>query len=62
MNNVTSIRADIFQRRHYALIAMIIASMPDIERWFTAHHFANILADNPRFDRVRFLRACGVVA
>lgn len=29
--------------------------------WILAHQFANDLqADNPRFDRARFLDACGV--
>lgn len=61
MSNVTDIHASVFERRHYERIAIIIANMPDIERWFTAYHFADMLADNPRFDRTTFLRACGVI-
>ena len=61
MSTVTNIRHDVLQRRHYELIAMIIAAMPDVERWFTAEHFADELErTHANFDRVTFLRACGV--
>lgn len=56
------------QHRHYAVIAGIIATLnhtPRKDGYFTmregtADHFANELSANPRFDRARFLRACGV--
>lgn len=58
---ITHIRSNTLQRRHYELIAMIIAAMPDVERYVTAHHFADELTVTQRnFDRVTFLRACGV--
>lgn len=58
-----------FQHRHFAMIAAIIRDMarvPGNEDWeghaFVARHFATELAStNPRFDRDRFLRACGVL-
>jgi hypothetical protein len=60
-------KADL-QHRHFATIATIIAdqrrgalprSKADIDSW--AYTFANELAStNPRFDRARFLSACGV--
>lgn len=52
------------QHRHFATIAGILANMP--ARWSQRrldiiNHFANGLQHtNPRFDRARFLRACGV--
>jgi len=50
------------QHRHFATIAHIIC-MIQIDRCKeeTAKHFADILRrTNPKFDRVRFLTACGV--
>ena len=55
------------QHRHFAVIAGIIASMPNhaptlrTAKRSVALQFADKLADtNPRFDRARFLAACGV--
>jgi hypothetical protein len=54
-------------RKDYELIAAIIAAMPRFaaslrtQHESTARQFADKLAsDNPRFDRERFLTACGV--
>ena len=58
-----------FQRRHYVAIAEILADMENgtlQQSLFSdirpiAQAFATYFeADNPRFDRERFLRACGV--
>ena len=47
-------------RRHFCLIAQIIAALPH-DREAIAHEFAAKLGEsNPRFDRERFLAACGV--
>lgn len=61
----TNAAADVMQHRHFAVIAGIIAGMQG--DWskqahaHIAHRFANELAStNPRFDRARFLKACGV--
>lgn len=54
------------QHRHFATIARIIetdmrAGFDQYERGAVARVFADALArTNPRFDRTRFLRACGV--
>lgn len=58
------------QHRHFATVAAIIASMSKVNnqehgfidvREDVAEHFADELAKtNPRFDRARFMRACGV--
>jgi len=58
------------QHRHFATVAALIKSLPTVHngeqgfidvRQDVAAHFANGLArTNPRFDRARFLRACGV--
>lgn len=52
------------EHRHFATIATIIAALAndeDTDKYNVAHHFAGYLnATNPRFDRARFLRACGV--
>lgn len=57
------------EHRHFAKIAGIIATLPrDLDGHFcsraeTARHFAAELScTNPRFDRDRFLRACGVAS
>ena len=59
------------QHRHFATIATIIREMPEnldylfshVDRENTAEYFAERLAQtNPRFDRRRFLLACGVEA
>jgi len=53
-------------RKHFNLIAAAIAAqVPDVGL-AAAYAIASALADdfafeNPRFDRQRFLRACGVV-
>lgn len=54
-------------KKDYIVIARIIADMPShaptlrAQKASTAASFADALAaDNPRFDRVRFLAACGV--
>lgn len=49
-------------RRHFAFIASVVATLADpLERHDVAHSFADALErENPRFDRARFLRACGV--
>lgn len=50
------------EHRHFAEIARIIANTPaKMPRGWIARYFAEQLAGtNPRFDRARFLRACGV--
>jgi len=50
------------QHRHFAAIAGIIAAMVnDDERRAAARHFVRCLANsNPRFNRERFIAACGV--
>ena len=57
-------------RKDYEAIAAAIKEVVDSNRWFkgnlsgtqdTAKAVANVMAaDNPRFDRARFLKACGV--
>jgi hypothetical protein len=49
------------QRRHFATVAAIIrGGFEDHARDDVARIFADNLAKtNPRFDRARFLRACG---
>lgn len=54
------------QHRHFATVAAIIRTMPEIPgdgtRERVAEHFANeLVRTNPRFDRGRFLKACGVL-
>lgn len=56
-------------KKHYIKIAAIIAAMPDhaeslrSAKSSTARAFADALKlENPRFDRDRFLAACGVEA
>lgn len=49
------------EHRHFATIAAIIADMPLAFSGVVALHFADALRHtNPKFDRARFLRACGV--
>ena len=56
---------DSMQHRHYAVIAAIIAAMPDhaatlrAAKRSTALLFADKLAANPNFNRARFMLACG---
>lgn len=50
-------------RQHFELIARVLREAPvDIVGWhILVQRFADELAaENPRFDRERFLRACGV--
>lgn len=54
-------------KKDFETIAKIIASMPSFaaslrdQKNSTARQFADALAnENPRFDRERFLKACGV--
>lgn len=51
-------------RKDYIATAKILAANPDeVMRAEQARHFADLYAaDNPRFDRARFLAACGVTA
>ena len=62
----TAARGVTLEHRHFAAIAAIIARMPSDGLNATttrnvAQHFAHYCADtNPRFDRARFLAACGV--
>jgi hypothetical protein len=51
-------------KRHFVAFAKLIANMADRAE---AHRFALIVVavasdDNPRFDRTRFMRACGLEA
>lgn len=51
-------------KRHFEAIAEVIQNEPDCGDEYTARHIAEALATlfaemNPRFDRARFLRACG---
>ncbi len=60
-----------FEHRHFAFIAATIVNMDDLANGQTdlaklwqgrvARHFADACArTNPRFDRARFLSACGL--
>ena len=49
------------QHRHFATIAAIIREAHVADQEGMAHHFARLLrGTNPKFDRARFLRACGL--
>lgn len=55
------------EHRHFAFIASVIASLPThaptlrAQQRSTANAFADACeASNPRFDRSRFMRACGL--
>lgn len=55
------------QHRHFAFIAQTIKAIPDHPQFrsYLREHAAKTFADacartNPRFDRARFLRACGM--
>jgi len=50
------------QHRHYAAMAGIIAGLPHalLTPDLVAEAFAKALEANPRFNRDRFLRACGL--
>lgn len=51
-------------RKHFIKIAKIIARVEDIRvREYLASEFCDLCrAENPNFDKLRFLRACGVSA
>lgn len=50
-----------FTRQHYIAHAKIVKGLPSRQRKATANKFARMFAkDNPRFDRKRFMDACGV--
>ncbi len=51
-----------FQHRHFAAVAAILRGTNDLANYGpVCRHFATELAHtNPRFDRGRFLAACGV--
>lgn len=51
----------IFQRRHYVAVAKEISYLPMADRAYTAEVMAVMFArDNPRFDKHRFMVACGL--
>lgn len=64
-----------FSKRHYEAVARIIrANLQDPASMFSPEDYSNggvqmvaedfavlFHADNPRFDRARFLKACGVL-
>ena len=68
----TNAKGDVFQHRHFAVIAGILSeldgdslgvSFGGIAKRAIFDHFADHLADtNPRFDRNRFLAACHATA
>lgn len=48
-------------RRHFDFIAHVIRDLPVDDKGFVAEAFAIALRQtNPRFDKVRFLKACDV--
>jgi hypothetical protein len=50
-----------FTRRHFEQIAEIIKAMPKGKRKEWAETHAKMYeADNPRFDKAKFMKACGV--
>lgn len=55
--------ANAFQHRHYAFVAKVISGLPidDGLRQDVAGEFATAFGANARFDRVRFLKACGML-
>ena len=60
----TNAFASSMEHRHFATIAAILKSLHSVggesTRTWVAEYFANELAStNPRFDRRRFLTACG---
>lgn len=50
------------EHRHFAFIASVLAECEDLANWGVfCRRFADACArTNPRFDRARFLRACGL--
>lgn len=49
-----------FQHRHYAFVAKVIRDQDVTHSYALACTFADAFQRNPRFDRARFLKACGV--
>ena len=49
-------------RKHFVAVATTVAAITDKakRRRLAEHHAAIFAADNPRFDRSRFLSACNV--
>lgn len=48
-------------RKHYIELAALCSELVGGQREYVAHKLADICKrDNPRFDRDRFLAACGV--
>ena len=57
----------VLQHRHFAFIASVIKGMPDQIPWPNTHKASVAVAfadacsrSNPRFERERFLKACGL--
>ena len=54
----------VLQHRHFAAISKVIACLEPSREYspdeITAYFAQALRATNPRFDRARFLRACGV--
>ena len=52
---------DTMQHRHFAVVAGIIKDMPANQRQAVAEHFASGLRSaNSKFNKARFLKACGI--
>lgn len=51
-------------RKHFIAAAQAVSAIPDLRkrREMAEHHAKLFAAENPRFDRGRFLSACGVDA
>jgi hypothetical protein len=49
-------------RKHFVAVAQTVAAITDPRKRaeLAQHHAAIFAADNPRFDRARFLSACNV--
>ena len=50
-----------YTRRHYVDIARLVSKFPPKERKEETEKYCRLFAaDNPRFDRAKFMKACGV--
>jgi hypothetical protein len=50
-----------FTRRHFVEIAGLISKLPKKQRETEAERYCRAFQDdNPRFERARFMKACGV--
>ena len=50
-----------YTRRHFKDIAGLLAKVPKAQRKVEAERYcAMFLADNPQFDKKKFLKACGL--